>query len=274
MSNNHPLTPIEQRTVLFYDDELTAVVVQENGRSVVYVPIRPICDFLGVDFSGQRQRIQRDLVLMDVAQTISVGVTPSDIGSKRPHHSDMLCLPLDFINGFLFGISASRVKPEVKEQLIRYQRECYRVLADAFLAPSETAVSPNPVLLQVREMGLAIARMAEEQIQLERRVMGRLDKAAVVVGNLDKRLTAVEQKLESGQPVSEEQAAQLSQAVKALAFKLGEKSGRSEFGSVYGELYRQFGITSYKQMPANQLNKAMTFLRQWYQSAAGDDVPF
>ncbi len=47
------------------------------------------------------------------------------------------------------------MKPEVKERLIRYQRECYRVLAREFV---QTAVTPAPssTLMQVREMGLAI----------------------------------------------------------------------------------------------------------------------
>lgn len=37
--------PAEQKTVLFYDDEITAVRL-EDGR--VYIPIRPICDTLGL----------------------------------------------------------------------------------------------------------------------------------------------------------------------------------------------------------------------------------
>ena len=271
MSSTQALTPTEQRTVMFYDDELTAVVVEESGRSVIYVPIRPLCDFLGVDRRGQQQRIERDAVLSEVSQMMTItssgGVTP-------PQGRAMLCLPLDFINGFLFGINASRVKPEVKEKLIRYQRECYRVLADAFLAPAETAVSSNATLIQVREMGLAIARLAEEQMQMEQRLNSRITKAAVVVGNLNKRVTNIEQRLGTGQPVSQEQASQLSQAVKALAFKLGEQSGRVEFGRVYGELYRQFGITSYKLMPAYRLGDALAFLREWYQSVADDEVPF
>jgi hypothetical protein len=46
----------------------------------------------------------------------------------------MVCLPLDYIAGFLFGVNADRVKPELRERVILYQRECYRVLADAFFA--------------------------------------------------------------------------------------------------------------------------------------------
>ena len=57
------LQPLEQRTILFYEDEITAVLVEQEGRQVVYVPIRPICDFMGLNWSGQRQRIERDASL-------------------------------------------------------------------------------------------------------------------------------------------------------------------------------------------------------------------
>lgn len=48
---------------------------------------------------------------------------------------EMLCLPLDYLNGWLFGVDARRVKPEIRERLLQYQRECYRVLHDHFNKP-------------------------------------------------------------------------------------------------------------------------------------------
>ena len=39
MSDENALVPVEQRTVLFYDDELVAVKVEDG---TIYVPIRPI----------------------------------------------------------------------------------------------------------------------------------------------------------------------------------------------------------------------------------------
>lgn len=274
MSDNS-LSPIEQKTVTFYDDELTAVTVEENGRRVVYVPLRPFCDYLGVDWSGQRQRIGRDPVLADVVKNMSVGVTPPDIdpSSKRPRTSDMLCLPLDYLNGWLFSIQTSRVKEEVRENLIRYQRECYRVLADAFLSPAPT--TPSSTLMQVREMGLAIARMAEEQMEFDRRLMtveGNQADTQTAVTNLTERI----ERLETGSPetaVTEAQASQLSQAVKAVAIAQGKVSGRNEFGAVYGEMYRKFGITSYKMLPASRFAECMRWLTDWHEELGGS-VPF
>jgi hypothetical protein len=203
---------------------------------------------------------------------MSVLLTNTDIDptSRRPNTSEMICLPLRFLNGWLFGVNPKRVRPDLRDRVIRYQRECYDALAQAFQSPAARP-DASTTLLQVREMGLAIARMAEEQIEFDNRLTtteGRLDQAAIVVADVRRRLTAVEQRLpESGllsaRAVTDDQASQLSQAVKTIALTLGKQTGRNEFAAVYGELYRRFGITSYKLLPAPRFDEAMTFLTDW-----------
>lgn len=60
---SNALVPIEQKVVEFYGDELTAVLIESEGESSVYIPVCPIYDHLGIDWSSQRQRINRDAVL-------------------------------------------------------------------------------------------------------------------------------------------------------------------------------------------------------------------
>ena len=81
-----------------------------------------------VDWSAQRRRINRDAVLSEEVRSITITATDS----HRTITREVLSLPLDYISGFLFGIDANRVKPALKDRLIRYQRECYKVLADAY----------------------------------------------------------------------------------------------------------------------------------------------
>jgi len=266
------LIPIRQQTVIFYEDELTAVLVEVGGEPQTFIPLRPLADALGLGWSGQYERIQRDPVLSQIVRTVRVTrtVEATDKRPGRTEERELACLPLDFINGWLFGINASRVKDEIRDRLIRYQKECYKVLAAAFLErTSAVESSPNTAaLIQIREMGRAIMQMAEEQLKFEARLTvhdQRLDKAAMVVGNLTKRVAALEQTIQPGGVINEEQASQLSQAVKTVALELGKKSGRNEFGSVYGEMYRRFGITAYKFLPARRFKEAVDWLTQWYQ---------
>ncbi|MCA9938198.1 MAG: ORF6C domain-containing protein [Anaerolineales bacterium] len=88
-------------------------------------------------------------------------------------------------------------------------------------------------------------------------------------------MDSIEQRLSPRESVTPDQASQISQAVKTVAIALGKQTQRSEFGAVYGELYRKFGITSYKLMPASRFKESMQFLTEWYRSLTGsDEIPF
>ncbi len=274
MSDEKALQPAEQKTVLFYDDEITAVRLAD-GR--VFIPIRPICEALGVDYSAQRQRINRDEVLVEEVTSVVITTTDIEAGSTRPRTSEMICLPLDYLNGWIFGINASRVKPEIKDRLLRYQRECYRVLADAFQDGRLTADSDLDIeallaqdspAAQAYQMAMAVVRMARQQLLME----ARLEEYG---GQLQEHGTRLDQ-LEAavgGDHITEAQAQQISQAVKAVAMAIGKKTKRNEFGAVYGELYRKFNCASYRALPQKRFNEAMAFLNEWLQSVGGDS-PF
>lgn len=271
------IVPIEQREIAFYEDEVVAVRVEDG---TVYVPIRPICSLLGVRWGSQYERIQRDPILSEMTRGVLVTRTPKQGGSQ-----EMTCLPLDMMHGWLFGIQSSRVKPEVREKLLTYQRECYRVLADAFLHDKVThrpepdiddMLDTNSPTAQAYKMIMAMAQMARQQLVLESRV-GSAETSITQnrsdILQIDTRLQTLEGNVVSHQ-VDEAQASRISQAVKAIALELGKRSGRNEFGGVYGELYRRFDITSYKMLPADKFDEAMNFLTSWYQSLTAGEVPF
>jgi hypothetical protein len=252
--------PVEQKEVVFYDDEIIAVQVEDG---TVYVPLRPICELLGIQWSAQRRRINRDEILSEVTRILSVSVTDT----LRTREREMLCLPLDFVNGFLFGINAQRVNPEVKPKLLRYQRECYQVLADAFIRVPDSSelfdenAKSMAALQQIRENALAVARLAEEQMRMQMQVMTRLDKAAIIVGQYGKRITALEQKLAPREAISDEQAADVSAKVMAIATEMSALDpSKNHYQSIFGELHRRFRVTSYKNIRQSQYQNVLDFL--------------
>ena len=124
------LDPVEERTIVFYADELT-VVKLANGE--ISVPVARLRDNLGLSWPGQLERINRHEVLSEAKETIRVTRMVREGGRGRGP-IDTLCLPLDVIPGWLFGIQTSRVRDDIRPKLTRYQRECFRVLWDAFKA--------------------------------------------------------------------------------------------------------------------------------------------
>jgi len=266
MSDEKMLTTIEQKTVEFYGDEIVAVRAKDG---MIYVPIKPICELLGLDWSAQRQRIVRDPVLSRKTKGVGVITTPSKTGVGGGLQ-DMLSLPLEYISGFLFGVNAGRVKDEIREKLILYQEQCYRVLSDAFFEGRLSADTDFEALLQSDSPAAqayktfqALAKLARHQLILE----SRLDQHEVRLEQLESTLG------DPGRYVTPDQASQISQAVKAVALQLGQRSGRNEYGSVYGELYRKFGITGYKQLPSSRFQQAMNWLNERRSSIEGD-APF
>jgi hypothetical protein len=269
------IVPSETNTVVFYGDEVIITVVEQ----VPYVPLRPIVDNLGLTWGSQYNRTKRDEVLDARTQLVSVAAAD---GKAR----EMLALPLDLLPGWLFGIQPSRVRDGLRDKLQRYRAECFRALWDAFQEGRLTAEPSLDALLtadtpavQAYKMAQAIMQMARQQILLEARLDrqdGRLDSAESKLSAVENRLETVEATLgDASRHISAAQASHISQAVKAIALELGKRSGRNEFGGVYGELYRRFEIAGYRELPAARYDEATNFLRQWYSAVSGgDDVPF
>lgn len=179
-------------------------------------------------------------------------------------------LRVDLVPLWLSGVSTNAVKEEIRPKLIKFQREAAKVLWEAFQEGRLTAEPTLDELLQsdspaaqAYRMAQAVMTLARQQLLLE----GRLD-------DHETRLEAIESQLASpSHAVSQSQAMQISQAVKAVAIALGKQTKRNEFGAVYGELYRKFDVTSYKLMPASAFAAVMDWLTEWHQELTGK-TPF
>lgn len=120
-------------TVNFRQDTLFAVE-RDDG---VFVAVKPICDSLGLAWAKQLERIKRDPIL---AEGVTIMVIPSPGGAQ-----ETTCLKLELVNGWLFTIDESRVKDEeIRQRVLTYKRECYKVLFDAFYGKKATPKDPVP----------------------------------------------------------------------------------------------------------------------------------
>ena len=99
------------------------LMIVENGQKMV--PIKPICDILGVDSKAQMDKIKTDPILGPTAVlSTSVGADGKD--------REMFCIPLKFVFGWLFTINSDRVSPDAQDAVIRYKLECYDALYNHF----------------------------------------------------------------------------------------------------------------------------------------------
>ena len=250
---------IKQQEVDFYGDDLTAI---QGSDGNIYAGLRQMCQSLGLDTQGQRQRIDRTTVLHDGLMVCKLHTTQ---GEREAH-----VLRVDLVPLWLSGIRTSAVSDDVRPKLERFQREAAKVLWEAFQQGRLTADLDFDALLAQDTPEAQAYKMAQAVLQLARNQL--LMRAQIA--DHEQRLEAIESHLgDTGRNVTPDQASQISQAVKTVALALGHKTGRNEFGAVYGELYRKFGITGYKLLPARRFDEAMKFLTDWHENLTGP-LPF
>ena len=260
------LTVIEQREVSFYEDELTAVRATDGH---IYVSVKNLCDALGVDRASQVRRIKRQAILTDAYKGGAILTSPSKEGIGGGTQQSGL-IRVDAVPLFLTGISIKSVRQEIRPKLERFQREAAKVLWEAFQQGRLTADLDFDALLAQDTPEAQAYKMAQAVLQLARNQLLMRSQLA----DHEQRLETIEAQLgDAGRNVTPDQASQISQAVKTVALALGKKTGRNEFGAVYGELYRKFGITGYKMLPARRFDEAMKFLTDWHENLAGT-LPF
>lgn len=262
------VTPLREQIVDFYGD---AIPVAQTADGGVWVPVRPLTDFLGLDFSAQRQRINRDEVLAEQARRVVMARSDG-------RHVEMLCLPLDMLPGWLFGVQPGRARPELAAKLRRYRAECFRVLWQAFkgdILPAAPAGDLSGAALAL-EIATAVQHLARQQLDIETRlseVAGRHEVVAEYlrgfIKKTDQRLTALELQLSSGATISEAQAAELALAVKNVGQRLVSQGDKNGYAKVYSELYRRYRISSYKNLPAARYEDVLTWLQHWYSELSG-----
>jgi hypothetical protein len=100
--------------------------VLEGVGETAYVAMKPIVEGMGLHWDKQLQRIKEHPVLGPQLSPIR-GVAGAD-GKKY----EMMCLPEEALPFWMALVNANKVRPAIREKIITYQREAYRVLHDAF----------------------------------------------------------------------------------------------------------------------------------------------
>lgn len=95
------------------------------------------------------QRIRRKTALSDSLLIVRV---ETEGGPQA-----MPALTLDVLPGWLFGIDENRVKPEVRADVILFQRECVRVLAEHFARKAQPALPASAALVPSEPMREPVA---------------------------------------------------------------------------------------------------------------------
>lgn len=113
---------MQTKLIKFHETELPTFIDDEG---TIWVAIKPICEGIGLDYGYTLERIKKHEILSEL-----YGL--NRIVGKDGALREMVCLPLHYINGWLFSINPKRVSATAKPSLIAYQKMCFTVLFEHF----------------------------------------------------------------------------------------------------------------------------------------------
>jgi len=179
-------------------------------------------------------------------------------------------------------------EPAQIAKIQKYRRDCFRVLWEAFGAPpqtQQTLLEPSShikALAFIRDQSLAIAQMADEQIRISsevERVHTRLDVAASVVGDMRRRLTAVERRVMPYETISAEQADDIKLSVQRLGELLTRNAANASknkkiqnyYQGIFVEIHNLTGAPRYNLIRQEDYRRVMEILTRWQAAARGEE---
>lgn len=265
-----PPRPQEQLPITLFDHVVLAARV-DNGR--IFLSLRDLCHALGLDLSAQRRRITANEALHLTQLRVLVG--------RQLRVLDMLLL--DDLALWILTVQTGRMAPEARERVGYVKTYLEASVRQAFAALTGLPAGPSSLiedlteLDQVEQAFTELAALRERQDVIEQ----SQDRARTAYRDLQQLV----QELRSRVQALESQAKQrLSPAQRGMIYRLvqswGEAravQGAQSVGPAIRQSWREFnarfGISTYTDLPAAQVDAAVQFVQSQYRAITGSDLP-
>lgn len=273
MTAEEALLPARQpahREVQFDGDTLIAVLIDGDG---VAVPVRAICEVLGLNVEAQSDNVRTHPVLSQGLRVINVPVG----GRVR----SVMAIIHKWIPFWLATIRPDQVKEAIRPKLVRYQIEVAYVLAALYgneLAPEPVGNDPASTAIQQQlQAVLREARIIREAFLASQQELGQIraaqestdarvsEQAAQTDARLqahDDLLTDLTQRLDELLTISPTQQQVIKAAVLRIAARYQKKHGRDVFARLFSEFCNDLNTPRYSALPITKYDEALAWLRR------------
>ena len=263
-----PQRPVRIEQLQFVEDHLVAAVLDGEG---VAIPIRVVCDALGLDTEAQSQRLRDHDVLSQGLRIVRVPL--------NNRIRSVVAILHTHIAFWLASITPNLVAEAVRPKLIRYQEELVVVL-NALYGPNleaiptaafESGTVPDlvaPMELATTRRELVTLRAALlDLIQAQRQTTEQM---ALLSERVDGVADLVDE-LRTIAKIHPAQAEYLQRAIKRLALRVQQKtrSERNMYELLFGQFKISMGIPRYDALPIQQYDRAI----QWLEAKAAELLP-
>lgn len=262
---------------VFYGEVFNAYLADDRQW---YLPLQEVCQALGLDTNGQRQRIQRDEALSGFLSNIPLETPYQDTTRTR----EVACLNVRRLPYWLGTIEATRVKEEHRQKVILYKLEfaeaAWAVFRSDIMSPDMLAEMDAHLPADEREYHEAMDQLRQVRKKVDL-LSGKLDEELAKVGadlqDITGRLGTLEESLVGKKLVNSAQARLLQEMIAAVAEAKHAKTKKPKsqcFAEVHEEFKSAFQVHIYSILPAEQLEAATTFLgSRWSFYKPGQPLP-
>ena len=248
-----PHRQVQIKHVQVAGDDILAVIIDGEG---VAIPIRLVCDALGVSPQQHSERLREHDVLAQGLRIVRVplaGRVQSVLAILHTH-----------IAFWLANVLPQDVRADVRPKLVQYQEELVLVL-HALYGPhllTETAATPPPasadLLREIHALRETLMHIVADQQQMHA------------------RLIAVEDVVEDLRQIARSSAAQaayLQRAIKRLATCYHQRypQERNPYERLFAQFKLDMRIPRYDALPMSQYLEVLTWLQQQAATYLPDD---
>lgn len=250
-----PLIQTEYQDLEFDGDILPAAIVQGDG---VLLPIRALCQVLGLDARSQIEKIRAHPVLITGIREVRL---PID-GRLRV----VAALQHRFVPFWLATINPRDVHADLQPKLQRYQEELVDLLNAVYgpgLPAAPASTDPALVSLQQRVHELLIEfRLAREALAQQQRDLYQLGEYGPRLSELEAIVGSLQEQVGEYMPISARQQEEIARAIRRLAKRYQERTGKDTFGLLFAEFCKALGTPAYDKLPAVKYEQATRWIQQ------------
>ena len=253
--------------VRFDNDQFLAVILEEDG---VAVPVRTICQALGLDIDSQSAKLREHEVLSQGLRVVRV--------PRGRQLTSVVAILHKYIPFWLATIVPGQVKAAARPKLVRYQIELVDILAALYggelrMALPVTADATLAALQQRVADALLEVRLAREALLAsQQRTEEQLQSHEVRIGAVEGLMDELQQQLAGHTTITGPQQEVIKRAIQRIATRYKRRTGQEIYGKLFAQFCIDMGTPKYALLPAGKYDAALTWLRERAAELLPDDA--
>ena len=253
--------------IRFDNDQFLAVILEGDG---VAVPVRTICQALGLDIDSQSTKLREHEVLSQGLRVVRV--------PRGRQLTSVVAILHKYIPFWLATIVPGQVKAAARPKLIRYQIELVDILAALYggelrMALPVTADATLAALQQRVADALLEVRLAREALLAsQQRTEEQLQSHEVRIGAVEGLMDELQQQLASHTTIAGPQQEVIKRAIQRIATRYKRRTGQEIYGKLFAQFCIDMGTPKYALLPAGKYDAALSWLRERAAELLPDDA--